>query len=302
MDIREFRDKTMTFLVPVLVASLVLGGIAWIVGTKYFWNTSTLTLLTDIERPVSIRIDMEAQIIKKDIPIPGLLHYAMTLLAGGKEISRTYPLHFSLPWSQSVTCRSECVISDIPSGDASLFVNNQFGGVSKIDIVVLPDTSGTMNLRPKIQIEYVWDMTKLRGLVISPTEADAIPGSIVFTNIFQSIALVRSSQGEYIYDINTRQLIRLPDSLDNNKIAPAESEGTYFLITRDAVYLYDRFGRTSLKKLESYEVGDVLLTWKDKYTELASQKESIKLNGHWWPLKKEGKTYFTDGVRVFFVK
>lgn len=124
----------------------------------------------------------------------------------------------------------------------------------------------------------------------------------MFANIFQSIALVRSSQGEYVYDMNTKQLIRLPDSLDNNKIAPAESEGAYFLITRDAVYLYDRFGRTPLKQLESYEVGDVLLTWKDKYTELISQKESIKLNGYWWPFKKDEKTYFTDGVRVFFVK
>ncbi len=115
MDLREFRDKTMTFLVPVLAASLVLGAIAWIVGTKYFWNTSTLTLLTDIERPTPIRIEVQAQIIKKEIPIPGLIHYGMTLLAGGKELARTYPIHFSLPWSRSITCRSECILSDIPS-------------------------------------------------------------------------------------------------------------------------------------------------------------------------------------------
>lgn len=82
MDIREFRDKIMTFLAPVLIASVILGSIVWIVGTKYFWNTSTLTLLTEDEKPVSIRIDIDAQIIKKDIPIPGLLHYAMTLLSG----------------------------------------------------------------------------------------------------------------------------------------------------------------------------------------------------------------------------
>ncbi len=181
-------------------------------------------------------------------------------------------------------------------------MSNQFGGVTKIDIVILPDTTGTINLRPKIQLEYVSDTTKFRGLAISLKDINAIPGSIVFTNLFQSLALVRSSQGEYAYEMSTRQLIKLPDSLDNVKIAPAEDEGVYILITRDAVYLYDRFGRTSLKQLESYEVGDVVLAWKGKNTQLTSQKESIELNGYWWPLKKEEKTYFTDGIRVFFIK
>ncbi len=302
MDLREFRDKTMTFLVPVLAASIILGAIAWTVGTTYFWNTSTLTFLTDIEQPTSIRIEVQAQIIKKDIPIPGLIHYGMTLLAGGKELSRTYPIHFSLPWSASIICRSECRISDIPSWSASLFVGNQPGGITKTDIVILPDTAGTINLRPKIQLQYVSDTTKFRGLVIQPKDTNAIPGSIVFTNLFQSLALVRSSQGEYVYDMSTRQLIRLPDTLDSVKIAPADNEGTYLLMAREAVYLYDRFGRTPLKHLNSYEVGSVSLRWKDKNTQLTSQKESIKLNGYWWPLKKDGKTYFTDGTRIFFIK
>lgn len=302
MDIREFRDKIMTFLAPVLIASVILGSIVWIVGTKYFWNTSTLTLLTEDEKPVSIRIDIDAQIIKKDIPIPGLLHYAMTLLSGWKTVSKTYPLHFSFPWSQTVLCRGECVISDIPSGRASLFVDNQFGTISKMDIIVLPDTAGTIDLRPKIRIEYVSDLAQIRGLSMSTEERNALPGSVLFTNIFQSIALIRSSQGEYVYDMTTRQLIWLPDSLDSTMIALGKDEGWYILFTKNTVYQYNRFGRTSLQQLLSYEIGDVTLQWGDRYTEMTYQKETIKLQGYWWPIQKEKKTYFTDGLRVFFIK
>lgn len=76
-----------------------------------------------------------------------------------------------------------------------------------MDIIVLPDTAGTIDLRPKIRIEYVSDLAQIRGLSMSTEERNALPGSVLFTNIFQSIALIRSSQGEYVYDMTTRQLI-----------------------------------------------------------------------------------------------
>lgn len=160
-----------------------------------------------------------------------------------------------------------------------------------------------IDLRPKIQTEYVSDTAKFKGPIMSATDANALPGGgIVSANIFDSLVIVRSSQGEYCYDIRTKQLISLPDSLDTEKIALTETEGVYMLITRDQVYLYDRFGRAPLKQLDVYDIGDVQIKWVGKQTEFVYQKESIKLAGYWWPMKKEGKVYFTNGIKVFFIK
>jgi hypothetical protein len=98
-----------------------------------------------------------------------------------------------------------------------------------------------IDIRSKIQIGYVSDTTAWRG--VEPKREDVIlfPGSVIATNIFQSLLVVRGSSGEYCFDTHTKQLIRLPDTLDTYQIAPTETDGSYLLMTRGKIYSFDRF-------------------------------------------------------------
>jgi hypothetical protein len=184
----------------------------------------------------------------------------------------------------------------------TLFISYQNGESTFLEATILTDTVGTIDIRPKIQLQYVTDVTKFLGT--EPTKADKslLPGSIIFMNSYQSLALIRASSGEYCFDVPTKQLIPLPDTLDSKKIIATEKDGVYIIMTNDTIHLFDRFGRTPLKTITYYDIGEVRLSWAGKYSELTYQKESIKLAGSWWPIKHDEKTYFTNGVKIFFIK
>lgn len=44
MNLAEIREKTLAFLTPIIIITLVLGGSIALIGKAYFWDVSTLNI------------------------------------------------------------------------------------------------------------------------------------------------------------------------------------------------------------------------------------------------------------------
>lgn len=86
------RDKVVPYLFFIAVIGGGLGGIAWLIATTYFWNTSQLTLLVD-DDVTSAEIRISSRLVYRDFSIFGI----------------NYPFHIVFPWSNTVTCSQECI-------------------------------------------------------------------------------------------------------------------------------------------------------------------------------------------------
>ncbi len=64
MNLSNFRDKIISFLIPVVLAGGLLGSMVWIIGSTYFWDTSRLTLI--LSEPAEVTIDIDARLIYRD--------------------------------------------------------------------------------------------------------------------------------------------------------------------------------------------------------------------------------------------
>ena len=171
MDIRGLRDKFLSFLFPVLLVAVILGTAVWIIGITYFWDTSRLSvqILSDKEATVSLSVD--ARLVYVDTTFFGF----------------PYSIHLTLPWSTKVSCASPCMIDHIPSGEGVLVVQSEKGDIRE-NILITPDTSGTIDLKPKIIITPVTDeaqIKKLQSPVLSPTDRAAFPSDPIFSNTLQ---------------------------------------------------------------------------------------------------------------------
>ena len=75
------------------------------------------------------------------------------------------------------------------------------------------------------------DISAFLGSPLADSDRAALDGTVYVTNRFQSLVVVRGSSGEILYDILSRQMIRLPDSIDANNIARTDIDGKFLIST-----------------------------------------------------------------------
>lgn len=80
MNLARFRERLFTFFLPVLIVGIVLGYVLWLFGTKYFWDTASLTVQIPADSETVATLSVQAEILHYDIPIPAFLHFAIELL------------------------------------------------------------------------------------------------------------------------------------------------------------------------------------------------------------------------------
>jgi len=97
------RDKVFPYILFIAIIGGGLGGIAWLIATTYFWNTSQLTVLV-ADDVASAEIHISARVIYQDFQVFGVL----------------YPFHMVFPWSTTIECHKECVFSSLPPGEAEI--------------------------------------------------------------------------------------------------------------------------------------------------------------------------------------
>lgn len=131
------RDRVLPSLFLLIIVVGGLGSIGWILARTYFWQTSDIVFLTD--DAASAEIDISARVIYYDIPL----------------FQTTYPFHIVFPYHQAVTCHQECRFIDVPAGDATILFRTANGEKFQEKVVILPDTTGTIDLRMPIRVRTV---------------------------------------------------------------------------------------------------------------------------------------------------
>lgn len=299
MNLARFRERLFTFFIPVIVVGIVIGYGCWLFGTRFFWDTASLSVQVPDAADTTGTLQVEAQLIHYDIPVPAFLHFALELMIS-EPVGKTYPLYIDLPWSSTVDCGETCEFWNIPAGEALLTLASpeQDAESSRAQIMITPDTRGTLDLRPDIAITDVSDITPFIWKSLSESDSQLLTGTISVTNRYQSLLTVRGSSGEFLYDILSRQSIRLPDEIDADALARGEKDGSYLIFSHGKTYHFDRFGRTPLTETDSHTSGNMKLIWSTDSTQVQLGEKSRVLAGWWWILTKDEKTYLSDGVRV----
>lgn len=197
MILSFLRDKILTFVLPVLLVAGILGGIIWLVGKVYFWDTArlTLTLPTDTAQ---VKMTIQVPLVHKDINLFGFF---------------SYPIHFILPWSRTQDCKQTCVFDRIPAGDA-LVVMMVPSSTTQFRVFIEPDTDGSLDLRPDFTMVPLVDEKKLATLRSSPVSDKelALLPALRYENRIQGVYLLDQAGERKLYDATTKQILPLPVS------------------------------------------------------------------------------------------
>jgi|GEM_PF-2644906 len=65
MNLADIREKTLTFLLPIFIVGVVLGGSVALIGKTYFWDVSRLTLLLPTENQ-TVQIEVQSRLVYFD--------------------------------------------------------------------------------------------------------------------------------------------------------------------------------------------------------------------------------------------
>lgn len=281
MNLSNFRDKIISFLIPVVLAGGLLGSMVWIIGSTYFWDTSRLTLI--LSEPAEVTIDIDARLIYRDFVLFWI----------------PYSFRIVLPWSRTETCSESCTLERLPAGDAVIrFVTKD--GAQRIPIALRPDTQGDIDTRPTLNVIEVSDQSifaQYQALLLTQDEEQKL-GTIVWYNQLQWLYLIGVDGQRKIYDAQTKQILWTPVNIEPDIVGRGPREGTYFLYSREWMMLYDRYGRTAPTILWNYTYENFTLTWSGDTT-LSSPWGIQELEGIWWPIEK---WYITNGSRILLIQ
>lgn len=274
------RDKFLSFILPLCVAGGILGSIVWIIGTTYFWNTSSMTLALPGDAPTQVTLSVQARLLYFDVNIFSFF---------------SYPFHLTLPWSKTLTCEKTCTLTHIPSGDASIVALSPSAEPIRAMIFVAPDTVGSLDLRPNLTLQAVTDTSRLNTPPALSAEERASM-SIIFSNKVNGLYLAESQGETKMYDVLSRQLLSLPPNIELDSVGRAEIVGAYFLYSAaSGMYRYDRYGRTPVTHLETLKYDVWTLSWEGKSTTFIGATGKQTMDGIWWPLREN---LMTDGASV----
>jgi hypothetical protein len=221
------RDKFVSFVIPVVVISGILGGIVWLLMTTYFWDTARLTVLLPTDKETTVRLDIQARILYSDFVFLGI----------------PYSFHITLPWSLTQTCIQTCVLDRLPGGDAALTLLGDES--TRESLFIAPDTKGTLDLTPALVITPVTDLKKIKLLAPIPlSDIEREKMDVLFTNTLQNVSLVTSKGTLSLFDHNTHQIFPLPVDIQAQEVGKTDKEGVYmFYDVQKGMMFYDRYGR-----------------------------------------------------------
>ena len=135
MNLSELREKTLAFLVPIVIVVVVLGGSIALIGKAYFWDVSTLSLQFAEGSQQMVRIEIQARIIYFDADLLGFY----------------YPVHITLPRTYEQDCAGSCTFSRLPPGDAIITVFSDKTPL-RTRVLILADTAGNLDFRPAFEV------------------------------------------------------------------------------------------------------------------------------------------------------
>ncbi len=285
MNLSELREKTIEFLTPIIIILLVLWGSIALIGKAYFWDISELSLQFAEWSTQLVKVEVQARIIYFDADLFGFY----------------YPVHITLPRTYEQNCSEKCVFSRLPPGDALITV---LSGPSPLRtrILILPDTSGSLDFRPPFEILPVSDTDGILYQTLSETEKNLLTGTIEVSSRTQGFVLLRRGRENSIYDISSQQLILLPFESRLVQIAKGDEEGTYLIWMDGGVILWDRYGRNPVKDITELTYGGYVMSWAANETTITRENGKQIISGYWSPLFSGEKMYITDWQEVREIK
>ncbi len=146
-----------------------------------------------------------------------------------------YPVHITFPFSRTQICTGQCIFDRIPAGDATLMVFSETKPL-RTKIFIEPDTQGTLNLVPALQILPLSDkkvIEQVRAPLLTETEKKLLSGRIAITNSIQGLFFLLSNDGSSLYDVRTKQSIITPLKKSPSHIARGQKEGEYLFWTEE---------------------------------------------------------------------
>jgi hypothetical protein len=287
MNLSEFREKIALFLIPIIIVVIVLWGGIICIGNTYFWDVSRLTIEIPGNDPTQVRLDVQARVVYFDADLFGFY----------------YPVHITIPFSQTETCVRECFFDRIPAGDATVtFMEKNVP--NRTQIFIEPDTEWTLNLRPAFTtVSLERDaVEKLQVPALSSEERKGIPGSLQDINIVQGLLISQVNREKSLYDSTTKQLIPLPIAWTPIYVARGEIGGLYIFWTQDGITFWDRYGRTKTQIQTELIYERYTFSWPglDK-TRIVRSDGEITIPGIWSPLY--GNTnLITDGKQIMRIE
>lgn len=283
MNIRETRDKIISFLFPVILVAVILWTIVWTVGKTYFWDVSSLKLQLDAPSQVTIRL--QAELIDTNIHILGF----------------DYRIHFTLPWSREESCTAVCDIARLPPGSGSILVSNTENNQSFF-ISIARNTAGTVDFRTPIRVNFLsnGDVSSISAQWLTEEEKKAL-GDISFENRVDGIYVVARGWRDVFYDSITRQIFTPP--IDVQRVYRGTKEGKYLLVTWKDITLWDRYGRESMTKMTNTDQDVLHLAWNANSTTFTYKNNTQTLSGKWFPrVGIQNRKLFSDGQRIIEIQ
>lgn len=282
MNLIELREKTLAFLIPIIIIIIVLGWSVALVGKTYFWDVSTLNLQFWEGTKQMVNIEIEARIIYFDADLFGFY----------------YPVHITLPRTYEQECSQYCVFDRLPSGDAVITVFSQ-EATTRTRVLILPDTVGDLDFRPAFQIIPLTPIeTEEYVTVFSDDEKKLLTGTIEEISRTQWLVLLRHNRENIIYDIITQQTHLVPFSSRIAHVARGSELGSYLVWTEGAVMSWDRYGRTATQPLTEFTHNGYIFTWIGDETTIATSQGKEAVDWHWSPLFAGEKMYITNGQGI----
>jgi hypothetical protein len=172
------RDRVMPFFLLLTIVIGGIGGIGWLLANTYFWNTSDVRVEVDSEI-IGAKITINARILYKDFNF----------------FQGVYPLHITFPMSRDMSCVKECIFTDIPAGDAEIIFYTDSGVQQYEKILILPDTTGSIDRRLLIRTRKITLPNTFNQDV-----GDTDRASVFFQNTSQNISLFYDKGILFLYD------------------------------------------------------------------------------------------------------
>lgn len=215
-----------------------------------------------------------------------------------------YPVHITLPFSRTQICAGQCVFDRLPPGDATLTVFSETNPILT-KVFIEPDTEGTLNLVPVLQILPFMDkklIDQIHAPLLGEAEKKALSGSIDRTNLFQGLFFLRHNRENFLYDIRTKQSMAVPMSTTPAHIARGQKEGEYLFWAQNEMIAWDRYGRTKTQPITELKYKGCIFTWSKNQTTITRLEGKATLSGNWVPVYSSDLILITDGEKVMQIQ
>lgn len=254
--LKRIWNIVVEYAILLVIVIWVLWWGVFIIARTYLWNTSQLVILANswVHR-ASLHIN--ARLVYHDLNLLGF----------------RYPIHITLPWSQSVDCDAwRCEFVHIPSGEWSWDI-----GTQQEQIFIPADTKGTIDARDAFSLQMDTEISLEHNL--------------------RDVSWSHKGDALNFFDPTTEQSWLVSVADDPVWILRSYHEdGYYILIGRDIWYFNPSTWATQI--IESSQLGESVLSWKNGMTTVTIQWDSQIYPSYlfWYD-----ENHITDGSKVFSI-